>query len=171
MNTNKIRVFIVSQQVLFRQGVELAISSIEDIEIVGTADYHNGVIDKIDNIMPDVAIIDVDFPADDNLTLARKIKRQLPSIGTIIITSAFNDEHLFQVLKAQAAAFLSKDTTQEKLIDTIRCIARHEYPINESLFTRPNVADKVLQQFQELSLQSETIIFHLLEERQKFWII
>ena len=158
MNTNKIQVFIISQQVLFRQGVELSISSIEDIEISGTADYHNGVTNTIDSIMPDVAIVDVDISTDDGLTLARRIKQRLPSIGIIIVTSAFNDAQLFQALKAQAAAFLSKETTQEQLIDTIRCVARHEYPINESLVTRPSVADKVLQQFQELSLQSETVI-------------
>ena len=158
MNTNIIRVFIVSQQVIFRQGLELAVSSVEDIEIAGTADYHNGVTDKIDSIMPDVAIVDVDVLTDDSLTVARRIKQKLPSIGTIIMTSAFNDEQLFQALKAQAAAFISKETTQEQLIDTIRRVARHEYPINESLFNRPNVADKVLQQFQELSLQSETVI-------------
>ena len=108
--------------------------------------------------MPDVAIVDVDISTDDGLALARRIKQRLPSIGIIIITSAFNDAQLFQALKTQAAAFLSKEATKEQLIDTIRCVARHEYPVNESLFTRPSVADKVLQQFQELSLQNETVI-------------
>ena len=158
MNTNKIQVFIISQQVLFRQGVELAVSSIEDIEISGIADYNNGATNIIDSIMPDVAIVDVDISTDDGLTLARRIKQRLPSIGIIIVTSAFNDAQLFQALKAQAAAFLSKETTQEQLIDTIRRVARHEYPINESLITRPSIADKVLQQFQELSLRSEIVI-------------
>ena len=53
---------------------------------------------------------------------------------------------------------LNKETTPDQLIDTIRRVAHGQYPINESLITRPSVANKVLQQFQELSLQSETVI-------------
>lgn len=158
MKTNKIQVLIISQQFLFRQGVELALSSMEDIEVTDSADFSNGIALAIDDLPPDVAILDIDAPSDTGLTLCRTLKKRLPNIGIIVVTSAPNDAQLFQALKAQAAAFLNKEITPDQLIDTISLVARGGYPINESFIIRPWVADQVLQQFQELSLQSETVI-------------
>jgi len=155
MNTNKIRVLIVSQQVLFRQGVELVLSSMRDLEISGTADLNNGIALALDELPPDVAIIDIDGPSDSGLALARRMKQRLPSIGIVMLTSNPSDAQLFQALKAQAAAYLGKEITADHLVGAIRRVARGEHIINESLTTRPNVADQVLQQFQELSSESE----------------
>jgi DNA-binding NarL/FixJ family response regulator len=161
MNTNKIRVLIVSQQALFRQGVELALSSMKDLEISGTADFTNGIAFALDELPPDVAIIDIDGPSDSGLTLARRMKQRLPSIGVVMLTSNPNDAQLFQALKAQAAAYLGKEITADHLVGAIRRVARGEHIINESLTTRPNVADQVLHQFQELSSESENEDFIL----------
>ena len=155
MNTNKIRVLIVSQQVLFRQGVELVLSSMKDLEISGTADFNNGIALALDELPPDVAIIDIDGPSDIGLTLARRMKQRLPSIGIVMLTSNPNDAQLFQALKAQAAAYLGKEIAADHLVGAIRRVARGEHIINESLTTRPKVADQVLHQFQELSWGTE----------------
>ena len=155
MKTSKIQALIVSQQVLFRQGIELTLSSMKDIEISGTADFSNGIVFDVDQLPPDIAIVDIDAPSDTGLALARRIKQRLPSVGIIMLTSTPNDTQLFQALKAQAAAYLSKEVTPEQLAYTIKRVASGEHPINESLSERPNVADKVLQQFQELSWRSE----------------
>ena len=159
IDKKKIQIFIVSQQVLFRQGVELSLSSSEDIQLVGTADYSNGLPSTFDDIPPDVVILDIDISTDDGLTLARSMKQHLPSIGIIIATSTPSDTQLFQALKAQAAAYLSKEVTPDQLVETVRRVSRGEHPINESLTTRPKVAEHVLQQFQELSWRSEAEAF------------
>jgi two-component system response regulator DegU len=159
INAKKIHVFIVSQQSLFRQGLELSLSSIEDVECAGTVDYNNGLPSTVDDMLPDVAILDIDIYTDDGLALARRIKQHLPSIGIIIVTSAPNDAELFQALKAQAAAYLSKEVTADQLVDTVRRVAKGEHPINESLTARPKVAEHVLNQFQELTWRSETEAF------------
>ena len=156
MNTNKIRVFVVSQQFLFRQGIEHSLSSMEDIEISGTTEVNDKVLSAIDTLPPDVALVDIDGPSDDSLILAHKIKQRLPNIGVIVLASNPNDTQLFRVLKAQAAAYLNKDITADQLVDTVRHVAHGEHPINESLTTRPQVAKQVLYQFQKLSLRSET---------------
>jgi two-component system response regulator DegU len=155
INKKKIQLFIVSQQILFRQGVELSLSSTEDINCIGAADYSNGLPSTLDDIPPDVVILDIDISTDDGLDLARKMKQHLPSIGIIIATSIPSDTQLFQALKAQAAAYLSKEVTPDQLVETVRRVSKGEHPINESLTTRPRVAEHVLQQFQELSWRSE----------------
>ena len=156
---SKIQVFVVSQQSLFQQGVEHSFSGIEDIAISGITGVTDEVLPVIDNLPPDVALVDLDGLSDSGLELARKIKQRSPSIGVIVLTSTPDDSQLFQALKAQAVAYLSKEVTADQLVDTVRRVARGEHPINESLATRPKVAEHVLQQFQELSWRSEAEAF------------
>jgi len=150
-----IRVLIVSQQVLFRQGIERSFSSIEDIEISGSTDVNTEVLSAIDIMPPDVVLVDIDAPSDSGLQLARKLKQRLPNIGVVVLTSGLDDTQPFQALKAQASAYLSKEVTVDELVDTIKRVARGEYPINESLTTKPRLAEQVLLQFQEPSWRSE----------------
>ena len=156
---NKIQVFVISQQSLFQQAVEAAFSDTEDIIIVGTTGVNNEVLKAIDNLPPDVALLDLDGPSESGLELGRKIKQRSPNIGVIMLTSNPEDNQLFQVLKAQAVAYLSKEVTAEQLIETVRRVSKGEHPINESLTTRPKVAEHVLQQFQELTSRSESEAF------------
>ena len=153
---NKIQVIIISQQVLFRQGIEHSLSRIRDIQISATSEATDEVLSIIDNSPPDVALLDIDASGDVGLKLARKIKQHMPTIGVAVLTSNPDDAQLFQALKAQAVAYLSKEVTAKELVDTIRRVARGEHPINESLTSRPKLAEQVLRQFQELSLRSET---------------
>jgi two-component system response regulator DegU len=156
MNTNKIRVFILSHQSLFRQGLEHGLSFSEEIEISAGSEITDEILSTLDNLPPDVAVVDIDAPADGGLAITRKLKQRLPNMGIIALTSNHNDVSIFEALKAQASACLSKEITLEQLVDTVRRVARGEHPINESLVTHPILADQVLRQFQELSRQSET---------------
>lgn len=152
---NKIQVIIISQQVFFRQGIEHSLSRVRDINISATAEVSDEVLSIIDNLPPDVALLDIDTPTDAGMKLARRIKQRLPTIGVAVLTSSPDDAQLFQALKAQAVAYLSKEVTASELVNTIRRVSRGEHPINESLTTRPKLAEQVLHQFQELSLRSE----------------
>ncbi len=152
---NKINVIIVSQQYLFRQGIEHSLSEIKDIKVTAMAEVNDEVLSIIDTLPPDVALVDIDASPDNGLKLARKIKQRLPIIGVVVLSSNPDDAQLFQALKAQAVAYFSKEITPEELVDTIRRVARGEHPINESLTARPKLAEQVLQQFQELAWRSE----------------
>jgi DNA-binding NarL/FixJ family response regulator len=155
MNMNKIRVFIFSKQSIFRQGLENSLSVVDDMETSGAAEINDEILSFMDSLLPDVAIIDIDAPEDNNLKMTRKLKQHLPNVGVIVLTSNNNDVQIFEALKAQAAACLNKEVTAEQLVETIRRVARGEHPINETLITHPILADQVLIQFQELSRQAE----------------
>jgi len=159
MNNNKILVFVVSQQSLFQQGIEHSLSDVADIAISGIVEVGDQALSAIDNLPPDVAIVDIDGPSDDSLALAHRIKQRSPNIGVIVLTSNPNDTDLFQALKAQAVAYLSKEVTADQLVSVIRRVANGEHPINESLTTRPKLAEHVLHQFQELYWRSEAESF------------
>jgi DNA-binding NarL/FixJ family response regulator len=158
-NNGKIQVFVISQQSLFQQALEHSLSETEDIAISGTMGLSEDVLKVIDNLPPDVALLDIDGPADFGLELARKIKQRSPNIGVIVLTSNPDDNQLFLALKAQAVAYLSKEVTAGQLSEIVRRVAKGEHPINESLTARPKVAEHVLQQFQELTSRSESEAF------------
>jgi DNA-binding NarL/FixJ family response regulator len=158
-NKNKIQVFIISQQSLFLQALEQSFSETEDITIIGTTSVNSEVLKAIDNLPPDVALLDLDGQSESGLELARKIRQRSPNIGVVLLTSNPDDSQLFLSLKAQAVAYLNKEITAQQLIDIIRRVAKGEHPINESLTNRPKVAEHVLQQFQELTSRSEAEAF------------
>jgi two-component system response regulator DegU len=158
-NNGKIQVFVISQQSLFQQALDHSLSDTEDIAISGTMGLTEDVLNVIDNLPPDVALLDIDGPSDVGIDLARKIKQRSPNIGVIVLTSNPDDNQLFLALKAQAVAYLSKEVTSNQLSEIIRRVAKGEHPINESLTSRPKVAEHVLQQFQELTSRSESEAF------------
>ena len=148
----KIKVFILSSQSLFRDGVRRSLDSRRGIEISGEFEVSDEVLPTMETSLPDIVLVDIDAPAESGLKLARKIRQRLPNIGVVVLTSSPDDEQLFQAIKAQAAAYISKEVTAEQLFDTVKRTAQGEHPINESLATRPRVAEQVLHHFQELSL-------------------
>jgi two-component system, NarL family, response regulator DegU len=152
---NPTNVIVVSPQSMFRTGIEITLSSKPDIRIIDSIDTSNGVEYTVENLPPDIALLDVDGSDNKGFDIAHRLKQRLPNIATIIFTSYPNDEQLFLALKAQAAAYLSKEATTDQIISTIKRVASGEYPINESLSIRPKLAERVLQKFQELSSQSE----------------
>jgi len=159
MGIEKIEVFIISPQSLFREGVRHSLASMSDIEVSGEADVGDEVLSTIETSPPDVALVDIDAPSDSGLRLARGIRQRSPNIGVIVLTSNPDDGQLFQALKAQAAAYLSKGITADQLTDIVKRVAGGEHPINESLASRPKVAEQVLHHFQELSWGREAEAF------------
>ncbi len=84
MNNNrngKIQVFVISQQSMFQQAVEHAFGDTEDIIILATTGINADVLKAIDNLPPDVALLDLDGQVDGGFDLARRIKQRSPNIG------------------------------------------------------------------------------------------
>jgi two-component system response regulator DegU len=148
----KIKVCIISPQSLFRQGVRHSLSSMSGIEIISEAEADDDAMSAVESSLPDVVMVDIDTPSDSGLKLARQIRQRLPNIGVVVLTSNPEDDQLFQAIKAQASAYLSKDITADELVNTVKRTAKGEHPINESFVSHPKVAEQVLHHFRELPL-------------------
>jgi len=155
MAKQSIRVWIFSQQPLYRKGIVDTFSNAEDIEVAGEARLTEKLSQIMEVMPPDVAIVDVDSAPDSGLNLANRIKQITPSTALIVMASHTSDEQLFEVIKSQASAYLSKDIDSEGLIKIVKRVAVGEHPINDSLSSRPKVAAHILNQFQELYQQQE----------------
>ncbi len=146
---DKITVLIVDRQSFFRAGARQALSSQTDLELLDCAP-DDGLLGLIEAAFPSVVLLDIDFPSLAGMELARKIVRHYPSIRVIMLSPNTNDEELFEVIKTGAVAYLDKNTTGGELAERIRQAFRGEYPINDSLTSRPRVAEHVLKQFQSM---------------------
>ncbi len=156
MADKSIEVLVVSPQSFFRKGIEMALASDESFRVVSsTSGITDQLLSTMDSLLPDVALVDIDLPGDTAWSVVSKIKQRTPSIALVVLSSAPSDAQLFQALKNQCAAYLTKDISDEQLTEVVRRVAAGEHPINESLTNRPRVAEQVLQQFQELSSRSE----------------
>ena len=154
MNKPKIKVCTFSQQPLFQEGLLRWLSSTDDIQVIG----QSNITDKeliIEIMPPDVVIVDIDVPSDSGLSLVQRLKQRLPNVGVIALTSSHNDDQLFEALEAQVAAYISKEISGDQLANIIRRVVRGEYPIRENLAGRPEVAGKILHQFQKLAGKEE----------------
>ena len=147
---DKIKVMIIDEQEFFRAGVRQVLSQESDFEIID-CDLAHEPLDLIETHIPDVALLGSDLATLSGLELGRNIARLYPNTKVIMLSPNPNDEELFEVIKTAAVACLNKKSTAEELVSTIRRARNGEYPINESLMTRPTVAKHVLRQFQDIA--------------------
>jgi DNA-binding NarL/FixJ family response regulator len=153
---NKIMVMIIDGEAFFRAGVRQALSQQPDFEVLD-CDPADGPLEMIDSSLPNIALLGSALGAHNGLELGRKIARYYPNTKVIMLSPNPDDEELFEVIKTAAVACLNRNTAAEELANTIRLASQGEYPINESLMTRPRVAQRVLKQFEDISSMGSAI--------------
>jgi len=158
MAKKQVKVFIFSQQPLFRNGIAHTISGEEDIQILGQAGVTENVMLTIEVMPPDIAILDIDSHTGNGINLAQRLKRLTPNIAIVVMTSTPCDEELFQLLSIPVAAYISKEVSGRMLLSTIKRIARGDLPINESLANHPELVDKILKQFQQFGGEDDELV-------------
>ena len=161
----KIVVMIVDSQPFFRAGVCQALSQEDNLEVMeilecDPGENGNDAMTQIASSSPDVVLLDIGYPFLSGLDLGKKIARHFP--GTKVVMLSANpdddDDELFEVIKIGAVAHLrSKHCAPAELIDTIKRSSNGEYPINDSVSSRPKVAWRVLRQFQDMASMGSTM--------------
>ena len=146
----KTKVMIIDEQAFFRAGVRQALSKQDNIEVM-ECDPNKDTIGAIEANLPDVTLLGSDLATHSGLDLGRKIARNFPNTRVIILSPDPNDEELFEVIRSAAVACLRKNSSPDELVETINRAAHGEYPINETVMTRPTIAKHVLQQFKDMA--------------------
>jgi len=154
---NKIKVMVIDEQAFFRAGVCQTLSQQPDLEIL-ECDPTQNALELIEANLPDVALLGSDLASLSGIELGRKIAQYYPNTKVVVLSPDPDDEELFEVIKTAAVACLSKSATADELASTIRRARKGEYPINESVMTRPRVARQVLNQFRGMGRTMEGIV-------------
>lgn len=146
MNLNKtIRILIVDDQSLFREGLHTLLSVQDDFDIVGEAANGEEALRLATVLQPDVVLMDLRMPVMDGVTATRRLHENLPRCKVIVLTTFDDDENIFEGLRAGAVGYLLKDVRSEKLFEAIYAAARGEY------FLLPSVTARVMAEFSRLA--------------------
>jgi DNA-binding NarL/FixJ family response regulator len=140
-----IRVLVVDDQSLVREGLAIILDTQPDIDVVGQAGDGLEAIDLACRLRPDVVLMDVKMPRMDGIQATRRIKETCPATQIIILTTYSEDELVFDGIRAGASGYLLKDITRTELASAVRGAARGEAQID------PAVAAQVLAEFQRMA--------------------
>lgn len=148
-----IRVMIIDEHPLFRQGCRWALEDAGDCAVVAEASDSRTGLDLARVHSPDVVLIDALLSSNDALELARQLRHWSPRVAIIMLTAFEDEEQLFQSMKLGAAAYLLKGLSSEELVDAVRRVSRGVYIINDNVLSRPTVASRVLRTFREMTAE------------------
>lgn len=148
-----IRIMIIDEHPLFRQGCRWALELAGDCVVVAEASESRNGLELAKQHSPDVVLIDALLSTNDSLELARQIRHISPRIAILMLTAFEDEEQLFQAMKLGAAAYLLKGITPEELVDAVRKVSQGIYIINDNVLSRPTVAGRVLRTFREMTAE------------------
>ncbi len=151
-NTGRTRIVIVDGHTLFRRGVRNILELEGDLEVVGESGTGREALAIVQELTPDVVLMDLGIPAPNGIETTQRLKRELPHTGVIVMASNDDEDQLFEAIKAGAAAYVLKDIDPTDLIAIIRRVRAGEYLINDKVFSKPAVASRVLKEFRELAV-------------------
>ncbi|WP_315789347.1 response regulator transcription factor [Fischerella sp. JS2] len=136
-----ITVLLVDDQNLIRQGLKALLELEPDLEIVGEAENGEAAINLIENLHPDVVLMDIRMPIMDGVAATREIHKRFPNIQTLVLTTFDNDEYVTAALQNGAMGYLLKDTPSEELAVAIRAVHKGYTQLG------PGIVKKLLTQF------------------------
>lgn len=140
-----IKILLVDDQVLFREGLRTLLSTQFNFEVVGEASNGEEALRMCATLSPAVVLMDLRMPVMDGVTATRRLKETLPECRVIVLTTFDDDEFVFEGLRAGAVGYLLKDVSSNKLYEAIHAAARGEY------FLQPSITAKVMTEFARIS--------------------
>ncbi|MGH2495470.1 MAG: response regulator [Ktedonobacteraceae bacterium] len=140
-----IKVVLADDHAVVRHGLRFMLEQRPDIQVVGECGDGARALELVTELLPDVALLDLLMPAMDGVAAAREIKRLVPSTQVIILTSYYDDEHIFNAIKAGALSYLLKESSPQELVEAVRAASRGESKLH------PMIATRVLREMQQHS--------------------
>ena len=140
-----IRIVLVDDQTLIRQGIQTLLELEPDLQVVGVAGNGREALAAVERAQPDVVLMDVRMPEMDGVTATRALHERFPDVGVIILTTFDDDEYVFDGLKAGARGYLLKDTNSDDLAAAVRAVAAGQ------ALMQPSIARKVVAEFSRLA--------------------
>lgn len=159
---NPIRVLIVDDHAIVRQGIATFIEAQDDMQLVGEAENGCQALARAAELVPDVVLMDVLMPEMDGITATREIIARYPGIKILVLTCVVNPAQLVPVLQAGASGFLLKDISLDELMMAIRAACRGETPlasiVTEKLVEGIIADDAIAHALQQLTEREREVL-------------
>ena len=159
--TEPISVFIADDHRLFRDGLRALLAPSFDIAVVGEAANGEESVALVEQLQPDVVLMDIQMPGLNGIEATRRITAASPHVGIIIVTMFEDDDSVFAAMRAGARGYVLKGAGQEEVVRTIRAVAR-----GEALFG-PAIATRLMSYFSGPRPAAPTELFPELTARER----
>jgi NarL family two-component system response regulator LiaR len=137
---NKIRVLVVDDETVVREGLAAILANYQDIQVIGQAGDGLQAMETIRQSKPDVVLLDLAMPNQDGFTTIPKIKEIAPDTRILVVTGYADNEKVYQAIKAGALGYIVKDATRDQLLQAIRDVAQGKASL------QPSIAVKLIQE-------------------------
>jgi DNA-binding NarL/FixJ family response regulator len=163
--TERIRVLLVDDQRLMREGLRTLLELHQDMQVVGAAGDGAEAERFIKLSQPQVVLMDLRMPRVDGVSATERIKRQWPDVQVLVLTTFDDDDLVFRSIEAGASGYLLKDVGSDALAEAVRSASRGDAPL------QPSVARKILTRLRAPapvgpSLPTESRLTESLSERE-----
>jgi DNA-binding NarL/FixJ family response regulator len=135
----KQRIVIAEDHTILREGLRALLTSEADFEVVGEADDGRSAIQTVENLKPDLALMDLSMPKMDGMDAIREIKKRCPGTKVLALTVHRTEEYILATLRAGADGYVLKDATHAELLMAIRSV------LMGKRYLSPGASEKVIE--------------------------
>jgi two-component system, NarL family, response regulator LiaR len=133
---DEIRVLIVDDHAVVREGLRTFLELQDDMQVVGEAGDGDDAVAVAERVLPDVVLMDLVMPGVDGIEAMRRLRRQVPSARAIVLTSFVDEERILPAIRAGAAGYLIKNVDPQELARAVRMAADGETLIDPTVASR-----------------------------------
>ena len=140
---SKIRILLADDHAILRAGLVRLLGEEKDIEVVGEAENGREAVQKVQELHPDIVLMDIGMPVMNGMEATKQIKKRDQDVKILVLTMHDNEEYLFQVLQAGAAGYVLKKAADSDLVNAIHVVSRGD------CFLYPSAAKMVVEDYLE----------------------
>jgi len=146
---NKIKVLVVDDHAIMRDGIRALLGLHDDIEIVGEASEGKEAIEKVRELAPDVVVMDIAMPGMDGLEATRRIRKKSPKVKVLVLTQHDNREYILSAIKAGTTGYVPKRALGSDLVSAIRTVYKGDS------FLYPSAAAALIEDYLQQAKREE----------------
>jgi DNA-binding NarL/FixJ family response regulator len=131
-----LRLLLVDDHALFREGLISLLSYQDDFTVVGEAEDAESALDQARALAPDIVLMDIELPGEDGVIATQRLTMEMPAVTVVMLTVHDDSQTLFEAIKAGAQGYLVKNVRSRELLEQLRGLARGEAAISRRMAAR-----------------------------------
>ncbi|MFB3164278.1 response regulator transcription factor [Neobacillus sp. 179-J 1A1 HS] len=155
------RILLVEDHPMFRDGLARMLESVEGFEVVGEAVTGEEAVQLAQKLRPNIILMDLNLPKMSGIEATKQIIQKQPETGVLVLTMYDDDSSVFAAMRAGARGYLLKEANRNEIIRAIQAVGD-----GEAIFS-PSIARRMMYYFESKSKQVQAVVFPQLTERER----